>query len=103
MQGHQHLSNPCPDVSEKLPERLILTPTSQDPDIRRFGMLPVPFYIRFLILNQLMALCNELAYIFNKSKAELVIFSMMCELNKGELEIVEDSILYSGDSHEFNS
>ncbi len=50
-----------------------------------------------------MALCNELAYIFNKSKAELVIFSMMCELNKGELEIVEDSILYSGDSHEFNS
>ena len=43
------------------------------------------------------------AYIFNKSEAELVIFSMMCELNKGELEIVEDSILYSGDSHGFNS
>ncbi|MFV9631776.1 MAG: hypothetical protein ACNYWM_12000 [Methanosarcinales archaeon] len=42
-------------------------------------------------------------YIFDKSEAELVIFSMMCELNKGELEIVEDSILYSGDSDGFNS
>jgi hypothetical protein len=43
------------------------------------------------------------AYIFNKSEAELVIFSMMCELNKGELDIVEDNILYSGDSHGFIS
>ncbi len=47
-------------MNEKLPERLILTPTNQDQDIRLFSMPPVPFYIRFPTLNKLMALCNEL-------------------------------------------
>jgi hypothetical protein len=47
-------------VSEKLPERLILITTSQNPDIRRFGMLPVSFHIRFLTLNQFMDLCDKL-------------------------------------------
>jgi len=47
-------------VSEKLPERLILTPANQDMNIRRFGMLPVAFHIRIPPLNHLTPLYDKL-------------------------------------------
>ena len=47
-------------MSEKLPEMLIQTPANQDMNICRFGMLPVPFHIRFPTLNHLTPLCDKL-------------------------------------------
>jgi hypothetical protein len=43
---HLYLNNPYPDMNKKT-EYLIQTPPTQDMDIRRSAMSPVPFHIHF--------------------------------------------------------